>query len=142
MISYHDEAIWKPLRLYDEASVAYLNELLANGWFVMEIGVDGLTFLAFNVPLESSKQPAGTDVKEAFMTHGPSGTTPETMTLVILTRGSEKGKQMALASFRDKAGYIDASRTKADSRKWRILVMMPLEEGLVIIYEKKKGIAI
>jgi hypothetical protein len=134
MISYHDEAIWKPVRLYDEASIAYLNELLADGWFIMEIGVDGLQFLAFNVPLVSSKH---VGEMEQFLTHGPSGTEPATMTLVILTKGSEKNRQMALAAFRDESGYIDASGTKADRKFWRILVMMPLENGMVIIYKKK-----
>lgn len=145
MSFYNNDEIWKPVRLHDAESIVYLNELLAEGWYLMEVGVDGLKCLAFQVPLEPPKErKSGRHKRSApafsfgeFQVPRSPSSPIDFMPVVILTKGKDRGKQMALVAYRDETGYIDFTKTKADTTMWRLLLTMPVENGLVILYERK-----
>src|SRR5688500_16636371 len=43
---------WRAVRLENSESITYLDGLLRDGWYLMELGVDGLATMAFQVPVK------------------------------------------------------------------------------------------
>ena len=58
---------WRAIRLENEESVRYLNRMFARGWYLMELGVDGLEYLNFTVPLKPVPIEYDKKKQQAFM---------------------------------------------------------------------------
>jgi hypothetical protein len=143
-----DPSRWLPVRLRNAESIGYLNEQFAKGWYVMDLGLSDLPFLYFEVPLDPGKKrpKIAPELKHISVMRMPrKGSTPvpvgglkDAMPVLVLTKGEEKGRQMAVAVVRDESGYIDMTSDRTDVRKWRHLLTCPMEEeGYVVIYERR-----
>jgi hypothetical protein len=146
-----DPSRWLPVRLRDAESVRYLNEQFAKGWYVMDLGLRDLPFLFFQVPHDPrKKRPAVARelkpismmrmTRKGFTTAPiPIAGTKDSMPVIVLTKGTAQGVQMAVAVVRDEKGYIDMASDRTDTRVWRHLLTCPLEEdGYVVIYERRE----
>jgi hypothetical protein len=147
-MSKTNDSRWRPVRIRDEASVRYLNSLFAKGWYLMDLGLDDLPFLFFMVPLEPGKKRPKIDSKltqlslmrytvKGFRSVPITGTRDH-MPVLVLTKGTNRGMQKAVAICRDDTGYIDMSKGTMNLKEWRMLLTLPMEaEGYVMIYQKR-----
>jgi hypothetical protein len=123
---------WRAIRLENEESVRYLNRMFARGWYLMDLGVDGLPYLCFTVPLKPV--PIEYDTKKWVVARPPS------IEIVILTHGKRKNIQKAVVQMRDEKGYYDFTKEKQwiDKKVWEAMASISLEEeGLVTIYQRR-----
>jgi hypothetical protein len=122
---------WLPLRLTDEASVGYLSELLAQGWYLMPLNVDGLAALAFVVP----KDPEDSRRQHVVWSRERAAN-DDSFTVVVLRRGGAKGRQRAVVTARDAEGYLDLRDTHTMAG-WHLVAMVQLEtDGIVSLFER------
>jgi hypothetical protein len=123
---------WRAIRLENEESVRYLNWMFARGWYLMDLGVDGLPYLNFTVPMKP--MPVEYDQQPWIAVK------MESIQIVILTNGKRKNIQKALVQMRDEKGYYDFSKEKQgiDMKVWEAMTSISLEEeGMVTIYQRK-----
>jgi hypothetical protein len=123
---------WRAIRLENEESVRYLNRMFARGWYLMDLGVDGLPYLNFTVPLKP--MPVDYDQRPWVAVKMPS------IQIVILTHGKRKNIQKGVVQMRDEKGYYDFSKQgeQIDMNIWEAMASISLEEeGLVTIYQRK-----
>lgn len=123
---------WRAIRLENEESVRYLNRLFARGWYLMELGVDGLPYLNFTVPLKP--MPVEYD-QQPWVTVKMSS-----IQIVILTLGRRRNIQKAIVQFRNEKGYYDFSKRgeHIDMKVWQAMASISLEEeGMVTIYQRR-----
>ncbi len=131
VITPHDSN-WRAVRLKDDTSAAYLNGLLHEGWYVMDVGVAGLPTLAFSVPLEP---PAETTFR--WRKRGQPG--EDRIVVLVLHKGTAPGRQQGIVIHRDEAGYLDMRLLKAEPG-WKQLIVLEMESGAAItIMEKKEN---
>lgn len=141
---------WRPVRIRDEASVRYLNSLFAKGWYLMDLGLDDLPFLFFMVPLDPDKKrpKIASELTQlsmiSYTVKGfrripvPIKGSRDHMPVLVLTKGTNRGMQKAIAVCRDETGYIDMRKGTMNQKEWRTLLTLPMEtEGYVIIYQKR-----
>jgi hypothetical protein len=121
---------WRAIRLENEESARYLNRMFARGWYLMDLGVDGLPYLNFTVPLK----PLPVDYEQRPWV----AVKMESIQIVILTHGKRKNIQKAVVQMRDEKGYYDFSKQGLDMTIWAAMASIKLEEeGLVTIYQRK-----
>jgi hypothetical protein len=123
---------WRAIRLENEESVRYLNRMFARGWYLMDLGVDGLPYLNFTVPMKP--MPVDYDQRPWVAVK------MESIQIVILTYGRRKNIQKAVVQMRDENGYYDFSKEGEwiDKKVWQAMASISLEEeGLVTIYQRR-----
>ena len=121
---------WRAVRLENEESVIYLQRLLRAGWYLMELDVDGLSTLSFFVPIKPPPHISG-----RVLVYGKS---PETFSVIVLRKGRKKGRQVAVAIYRDPDGRLDLTQGERPGEGWRLLTNLWMENrGAVFIYEKE-----
>jgi hypothetical protein len=144
-MSKTNDSRWRPVLIRDEASVRYLNSLFAKGWYLMDLGLEDLPFLFFMVPLDPEKKPPKIARELTLLSsyikgfrRVPITGTRDHMPVLVLTKGTNRGMQKAIAISRDETGYIDMRKGEMNLKEWRTLLTFPMEaEGYVIIYQKR-----
>lgn len=130
VISAHSSD-WRPVRLQDDSSVEYLNELFSEGWFLMPLGVDGLAALAFSVPAEPVRESAHQMVWSRETPH-----MADAISVMVLRRGDAPMRQQAVVTRRDDEGYFDM-RGLPRMPGWHWVATVHLEtDELVTVLER------
>ena len=123
---------WRAIRLENEESVRYLNRMFSRGWYLMDLGVDGLPYLNFTVPLKP--MPVEYDQQPWVAVK------MESIQVVILTHGKRRNIQKAVVQMRNEEGYYDFTKEKQwiDMKVWEGMASIKLEDdGLVTIYQRR-----
>lgn len=123
VITPHDRN-WRAVRLKDDTSADYLNTLLQEGWYVMDVGVPGLPALAFVVPLEPP-----TDTTFRWQKRGQPR--EDQIVMLVLHKGTAPGRQKGIVTRRDAAGYLDMRLLQAEPG-WKQLIVLEMESGAAI----------
>lgn len=117
---------WRLVVVRDALGVKALNTLFRKGWYLMDIEMDDLPFLAFEVPLEGER-PQKNRRPDPFI---PFPEEPDRTLLLILTKGTIH-RQRALMLDLDEKGYRDFARYEEqlarESDGWDILQIFSLE---------------
>jgi hypothetical protein len=124
---------WRALHLHDEKSIAYLNRMFRQGWYLVEIGVDGLDYLIMAVPVDTPERIIYKTPHHLLQTD-----TVPTMLVVVLCKGKIRNRQMAVITKRNDSGYFEVGSDTPPRDQWkRILAFKLTEELWFAIYERK-----
>lgn len=100
---------WRAVMVRDALSVKALNALFRKGWYLMDLGMEDLPWLAFNVSIEGER-PEKKLKPGAFI---PLAVRSKNPLLLLLARGSTH-RQRAILLEPDERGYRDFSRYDRD----------------------------
>lgn len=123
---------WRPIRLENDESVEYLNRMFKQGWYLMPINADDISYLIMMVPLKPPKyiNPKSTHQRVVIQNE-------QMMTIVVLRKGNQKGFQRAELMKRSDSGYVEMGDVKTDITEWGTVAMLNLETGdMVVILER------
>jgi hypothetical protein len=123
---------WRSLRLSDEQSVNYLNRMFRYGWYIVPFEMDHIPHLVLEVPVDTPKR---VNYRDEFQTM--EARKLPTMFIVVLNKGEEKERQMAVYVKRNEEGYADMGEAVPPIDVWRPIITKTLGDGgMVTIYEK------
>jgi hypothetical protein len=119
---------WTVVRLQNASSVAYLNELFATGWYLMDLDLGELKCLAFSVPAA----PPTRDERRMLVVR-QSERTPN-FVVVIVSRGRIVGRQQAVF-------YAEGEVWRTpDGGPWDRFALVPVEEGGAAVIYSRRGV--
>lgn len=122
-----DESRWRPIELSTTADVAALDALLADGWRLERIDIEGLPFLAFcgRGRAMPRRQPA---IAPALR-----GRASQRLLLILQHAGSRRRTQRALFVERSPTGYIEMRNRPV---RTTFVAVFPIgSDATVAIYE-------
>src|SRR5919205_351311 len=91
---------WYPIFVRSRRDIERLNRLFEKGWFLDQIGLEEMPFLAFNAPLPDPDAPEGPE-------EVAEGSPEDNVLMLVLARGTVKGRQRAMIVEPDEHGYRD-----------------------------------
>jgi hypothetical protein len=122
---------WRALRIFDEASVDYLNRLFRSGWHIVPFGIDDIEYLIMDIPANTPKR---VNFKDEFQIVQERKEPSDFV--VVLNKGQEKNRQMAVYVKRNETGYADMGENVPSIEVWRPIITKILnDDGMVTIYE-------